>query len=129
MALAETAALLVSTTSPEIIKSGAYWYPLLITAFGIVVCIITAQIAFCFTSTIQKYDDLEKMISRQMWISAALLLPVIYVLSVQILPKNLKTTRVHKHLLVQAFREQKQKTHKAHKQLPPFCQNSMLRNV
>jgi H(+)-translocating pyrophosphatase len=82
------AALLVSTTCSEIISSGAYWYPLLITAMGIVVSIVTAQIAFCFTGSIQKYEDLEKMISRQMWISAAILLPAIYILSITILPEK-----------------------------------------
>jgi H(+)-translocating pyrophosphatase len=82
------AALLVSATSNEIIDSGAYFYPLLITATGIVVCIITAQIAFCTTGYIKVYKDLENTISRQMWISSALLLPTIYVISTIYLPEK-----------------------------------------
>lgn len=82
------AALLVSATSEEIITKGAYFYPLLITAVGIVICIFTAQIAFFSTSSIKKYEDLEKIISRQMWISSALLLPAIYVISTIMLPES-----------------------------------------
>jgi H(+)-translocating pyrophosphatase len=82
------AALLVSATSDELITKGAYFYPLLITGCGIIVCILTAQIAFFSTSTIKKYEDLEKIISRQMWISSAFLLPTIYVISVIVLPES-----------------------------------------
>ena len=82
------AALLVSTTSVNIIKEGAYWYPLLITAVGIVICILTAQIAFFSTSYINRYEDLEKIICRQMWISTTFLLPAIYGLTLIMVPEK-----------------------------------------
>lgn len=82
------AALLVSATSEEIITKGAYLYPLLITACGIIVCILTAQIAFFSTGSIKEYNDLEKTISRQMWISSILLLPTIMVISIVVLPEK-----------------------------------------
>jgi inorganic pyrophosphatase len=82
------AALLVSATSEELILKGAYFYPILITAIGIVICMITAQIAFFTTNSIKVYKDLENTISRQMWISSALLLPAIYVITILCLPEK-----------------------------------------
>lgn len=40
------AALLVGATSTELIQSGAYYYPVLITAAGILVCFVTCIIGF-----------------------------------------------------------------------------------
>ena len=62
------AALLVSATSEELIFKGAYFYPLLITATGIMISIFTAQVAFYTYRSIKKYTDIENTISRQMWI-------------------------------------------------------------
>ncbi len=75
------AALLVSSTSEELIFTGSYLYPLLITAAGIIVCIFTAQIAFFTTSKIKKYEDLENTITYQMLISSFILLPIIYIIT------------------------------------------------
>ncbi len=82
------AALLVSATSEELIFKGSYLYPLLITAAGIVVCIITAQWAFLNTHKIKVYEDLEKTITQQMIISSVLLLPVIFLITMVYIPEK-----------------------------------------
>jgi len=81
------AALLVSATSEELIFKGSYFYPLLITAAGIIVSIFTAQIAFFSAKKIKKYEHLEQTISNQMIISAVLLLPLIYLITQIYIPE------------------------------------------
>jgi H+-translocating diphosphatase len=39
------ACLIISATSPELISSGAYYFPLMITAAGIYVCLIVSFVA------------------------------------------------------------------------------------
>jgi inorganic pyrophosphatase len=48
------AALLVGATSTELIQTGAYYYPVLITAAGILVCFLTCLIGFA-TSHVYLY--------------------------------------------------------------------------
>lgn len=78
LAESSCAALVVSGTSAElVIDTGAFYYPLLVTATGIIVCIITwffatNQEACC---KIQKFSDVEKVIKYQLIISTALLIP------------------------------------------------------
>jgi inorganic pyrophosphatase len=82
------AALLVSATSEDLIFKGSYLYPLLITAAGIIVCIFTAQVAFFSTKKIKKYEDLERTISNQMIISSAILIPLIYLITMIYIPEK-----------------------------------------
>jgi inorganic pyrophosphatase len=82
------AALLVGATSPELISSGCFYYPLLIVAFGIVVSIITSFFAFIFSSTITNYDRLEWTIKLQIIISTVLLIPTIVLVSIYCLPEK-----------------------------------------
>ena len=82
------AALLVSATSDELINKGAYLYPLLITAAGIIVSILTAQIAFVTCSKIDKYEDLEDTIRKQMIISSIILIPLMFVITYLYIPQQ-----------------------------------------
>lgn len=82
------AALIVAGTSDELVKTGGYYYPLLITAIGILVCVITTLIAFSTSKLIQKYEQLERTIKLQMVISTILMIPFVYLLSVTFLPKE-----------------------------------------
>lgn len=80
------AGLLVSATSEQLISYNSYFYPLLITGAGIIVCIVTAQIAFFNVKNIKNYKDLEYTIRMQMIISSIILIPVIIFISYMYLP-------------------------------------------
>jgi Na+/H+-translocating membrane pyrophosphatase len=80
------AALLVSSTSEELINTGGYYYPILISSAGILVCIFTTIIAFISAGNILKYNQLEWAIKLQMIISTALMLPCVYIISKNFLP-------------------------------------------
>lgn len=89
------AALLVASTSDELIKNGSIYYPLLITAAGILVCIFTTLIAFSSSSLINTYEKLERTIKLQMVISTVLLVPFIYFITLRFLPKEYSIGEVH----------------------------------
>jgi inorganic pyrophosphatase len=86
MAESLTAALLVGATSPELLNQGCYYYPLLLIAFGIGVCVITSFFAFIFAGRIKTYWGLEWTIKLQLIISTLLLIPAIVLTSIYCLP-------------------------------------------
>lgn len=49
------AALVISGDSPDLIKNGYYFYPLLISATGILICLLTTLFITCFS--IESSDD------------------------------------------------------------------------
>jgi H(+)-translocating pyrophosphatase len=81
------AALLVSSTSEDIIYKGAYFYPLLITATGIIISIFVSQYTLFTIRSIRKFKDIENTISRQMLLSTLLLIPCIYFISIIYIPQ------------------------------------------
>ena len=89
LAESSCAALVVSGTSEElVIDTGAFYYPLMITAVGIVVSLITwmfatNQEACC---QIKRFSDVEKVIKYQLIISTALLIPGLFIVSYFCLP-------------------------------------------
>ncbi len=82
------AGLLVGATSPELITSGCFYYPLLIVAFGIIVSIVTSFFAFIFADSIKDYNRLEWTIKLQLIISTVLLIPTIVLISIYCLPEK-----------------------------------------
>lgn len=82
------AGLLVGATSPELISTGGYYYPIFIIASGIVVSILTSFIAILFAKKIQTYRGLEWTIKLQLIISAVLLVPAIVLASLYMLPEK-----------------------------------------
>jgi Na+/H+-translocating membrane pyrophosphatase len=81
------AALIVSGTSTELLQEATFLYPLIISAAGILVCIITA----IFATHIMTVDDplkIESTLKWQLIISSILLTPVICVLTLYILPQE-----------------------------------------
>ena len=86
LAESSCAALLVASTSEDLISTGAYYYPLLITAAGILVCIFTTIFAFIVAKNINTYEKLERTIKYQMIISTVLMIPCLYLLSINFLP-------------------------------------------
>jgi H(+)-translocating pyrophosphatase len=81
-----TAALLVGATSPELIRSGGYYYPIHIISFGVAASLITACIGFFTSKWIKTYSHLELAIKFQLIISTILIIPCIIVLSYYFIP-------------------------------------------
>lgn len=86
---ATCAALVVGATSTEIVFSNGayYYYPLMITGAGIIVCILTSFVAL----TIQKppsADKVENTLKWQLIISTVLMTPVLYGISYFCLPST-----------------------------------------
>jgi len=71
--------------------SNAGWdailFPLVISAAGIIVCILCSFVA-THISPVKKEEDIEVVLKVQMVLTAALMLPVIYLLAVLLLPES-----------------------------------------
>lgn len=89
LAESSCAALVVSGTSEQlVINTGAFYFPLLITAVGIIASLITwmfatNQEACC---KINRFSDVERVIKYQLIISTALLIPGLFLVSFFCLP-------------------------------------------
>ena len=82
------AALVVSGTSYELVSTGAYYFPLLITGAGIIVSLVTTWFAVCGCCPIKKFSDVERQIKLQLIISTILMIPVLVGLSFGTLPET-----------------------------------------
>ena len=84
---ASCAALLVSGTSSQLIQGANFYFPLIISAAGIIVCIITSF----FATNIMKVtngDKIEKTLQWQLIISSLLLTPTIIIVTLLVLPRT-----------------------------------------
>lgn len=79
------AALVVSGTSAELVSGPAFLFPLILSASGIFVCIITSFFATNIFS-IKKTEEIESTLTLQLIISTILLIPTIYYFSYLVLP-------------------------------------------
>ncbi len=79
------AALVVSGSSKELVYEGNYLFPLVLSAGGIILCIITSFFATNVFVVTEK-DKIEKSLRYQLIISSLLLTPLIVVLSLFCLP-------------------------------------------
>jgi len=87
------AALVVASTSPELVlETSAIFFPLLISASGILVCIVTSV----YATNVMKVDEpakIEKTLKWQLLISTIVLTPVLYCLSIFALPETFTFNR------------------------------------
>lgn len=67
-------------------STGTYFYPVLISSAGIMVCFCTTLIAYVTLHKITKYDSLELSIKLQIVISTVLMIPCIILISLHFLP-------------------------------------------
>ena len=81
------AALVVSGTSIELISGPEFLYPLVLSASGILCCIITALFA-TYVMRVEKEEDISRTLSYQLYISTLLLLPTIFLVSYYFLPNE-----------------------------------------
>ena len=89
LAESSCAALVVSGTSTDlVIGTGAFYFPLIISGFGIIASIITwffaTQQSMC--CKIEKFSDVEKVIKGQLLISTIILIPGLLLTAVVVLP-------------------------------------------
>ncbi|OMJ86307.1 hypothetical protein SteCoe_12220 [Stentor coeruleus] len=90
------AALVVSATSPQIADNYvAMLFPLMISATGIFVCIITSFFA-THIMEVDKPEKIEKTLKYQLIISTILLTPALWALSWYILPRTFDFIDIHK---------------------------------
>ncbi len=81
------AALVVSGTSADLVNGPEFLYPLVLSATGIVVCIITAFFA-TNVMKVEEENDISRTLSYQLYISTLLLLPTIFFVSYYFLPET-----------------------------------------
>ncbi len=81
------AALVVSASSRELVQGGNYLFPLILSAGGILVCIITSFFA-THVITVTEKPKIEKSLRYQLIISSVLLTPLIILLSLYALPEE-----------------------------------------
>lgn len=83
---ATCAALVIASQSADLWKNySAMMFPLMISAAGIIVCIITSLVATHFIK-VERIEEIEKSLKRQLWVSTALMTPVLFGLSYGFLP-------------------------------------------
>jgi inorganic pyrophosphatase len=84
---ASVAALLVGASSAGIYAAGwgALMYPLVVSGAGIIACIVTNYFATDFFP-VREENDIEKVLKTQLLVSSLLMTPVVYYLSITLLP-------------------------------------------
>jgi H(+)-translocating pyrophosphatase len=89
---ATCAALLVASYSPDIVAHGwgALCFPLLISAQGILVCLVVSFYATDI-SPVLKEADVETVLKNQLWLTTLLMTPILYLLSISFLPATFET--------------------------------------
>ena len=88
LAESTVAALIVSATSPELIVAGtsALYYPIVITAFGILVSFVTTFHASNIATI--TFNNVESVLKYQLIISTVLMTAALYPLTINILPQE-----------------------------------------
>lgn len=86
---ATCAALVVSGSSRQLVEGGNYMFPLILSAGGIIVCILTSFFA-TNVMTVTEKPKIERTLRWQLIISSLLLTPLIVFLSLFTLPEKFK---------------------------------------
>lgn len=89
LAESSCAAMVVASTSPELVQSGwpGMLYPLAISAVGIIVCMLMSFLA-THISPVAKESDVEKVLKIQLFTTAAGMIAACYPLSTWMLPAS-----------------------------------------
>lgn len=85
------ACLVISATSEELVESGLWYYPLLISAAGILICIVTSFLSSSVI-LIENESQVETSLKVQLIVSTALMTPVLYYLAHLSLPSSFTFT-------------------------------------
>ena len=90
---ATCACLVISVTSQEIVDSQAFYFPLMISAGGILVGIVTAFLATNVMS-IDETNKIERALKVQIGVSTLLMTPLLWALSMACLPSEFEFKKV-----------------------------------
>lgn len=90
---ATCAALVISTTSPDLVASKALYYPLMISAFGILVGIVTSFLA-THVLAVDEASQVERSLKAQLIVSTLLMTPLLYLAAVWCLPAHFEFPKV-----------------------------------
>jgi len=82
---ATCACLVISTTSPDLVASKALYYPLVISAFGIIVGIVTSFLATHVLS-VDEASQVERSLKTQLIVSTLIMTPLLYLAAIWCLP-------------------------------------------
>jgi Na+/H+-translocating membrane pyrophosphatase len=81
------ACLVISATSPELVASQAFFFPLIISAFGIIVGLFTSFVSTHVIS-VDSLEDVEKSLKAQLYVSTILMTPAIWLAAILTLPET-----------------------------------------
>ena len=100
---ATCASLVISATSRELVMTSAFYYPLMISAGGIVVGVVTAFLATNFME-VNRVEKIERTLKTQIGVSTILMTPLLYFLSVSCLPAEFTFKNVVEGAHVTSFK-------------------------
>ena len=81
------ACLVISATSPELVASQAFFFPLIISAFGIIVGLFTSFVSTHMIN-VDSLEDVEKSLKAQLYVSTILMTPAIWLGATLCLPSE-----------------------------------------
>ena len=87
------AALVISGSSEELLQGANYMFPLILSAVGILACIITSFFA-THIMTVTEQSKIERTLKWQLIISTIILTPAIVLISLLLLPSNITFPKV-----------------------------------
>ena len=90
---ATCACLVISASSPDLCNASAFYYPLMISAAGIVVGIVTSVLATNFMS-VDENTKIERALKVQIFVSTVLMTPCLYFLAIFCLPLDFDFPKV-----------------------------------
>lgn len=90
---ATCACLVISATSKELVASNAFYFPLMITAGGILVGIVTSFLA-TNVMAVDQVEKIERTLKYQIGVSTLLMTPMLYFLSMSCLPEKFSFEKV-----------------------------------
>ena len=86
---ATCACLVISASSHQIVNSNAFYYPLMITAGGIVVGMVTSVLVIATCAVIDTPPKIERTLKTQIAVSTLLMTPVLYLCAHACLPETI----------------------------------------
>lgn len=100
---ATCASLVISATSHELVQSNAFYFPLMISAGGIIVGIVTAFLA-TNVMAVDRVEKIERTLKYQIGVSTLLMTPMLYFLAMTCLPEEFNFEKVSEGGKVTSFK-------------------------
>jgi Na+/H+-translocating membrane pyrophosphatase len=95
LAEATCACLVISATSPELIKESGYYFPLLVSGWGIVICFFCSFLSTFFIKANTR-ERVMLSLNIQLFVTTLLMTPILYMCSKFYLPATFKLQAANK---------------------------------